>query len=679
MSARRPDAPGQLALVPGPRVRAARAPAAAPAAGPPAVVQVIVDSPLPHLDRVFDYAVTPATQGATTGSRVRVRFAGRLTDAYVVARLEVPEHPGALRPLERVLGPEPVLTSDTLALVQAVAERCAGTFSDVARAAVPPRHARAEAVRVRAAEARLAVDPGWRERWTAYEAGPALADRVGSGPPAGSHAAAGVRAVWSAAPATSWAADVGALAGSVLARPVGGALVVVPDASDIERVLEAVPAARDAGLVAVLAADHGPERRYRQFLKVLRGGARLVVGTRATVFAPVPDLRLLVVWDDGDDALVDQQAPYWDARDVAALRSHLTGCDLVVGSPARSVVTQQWCRSGWAHSVEPTRSTLAARAPGVRALIAEDSARDPAAAAARIPHAAWQAARSALRTGPVLVQVARRGYLPAMSCQSCREPARCPCGGPLGLDEGRVIARCGWCGALAGDWACPSCGGRRFRAVAVGAERTAEEIGRAFPGVPFLASHGGRMIARIADEPAVVVATPGAEPACDPGYRAVLLLDARAQLQRPHLDAAEDAVRRWFAAARLARPGGRVFITAANGLVPVQALVRWDAPWFAERELDERASAGLPPAVRLAALLGSADDIAEVAAAIAVPHRLLGPVPDPDRHDPGRQRLLVSVARGLGAELARELRSAVAVRSAGKSGPVHVRMDPRDL
>ncbi|MDO8310247.1 MAG: primosome assembly protein PriA [Actinomycetota bacterium] len=677
MSARRPDASGQLALVPGPRVRAVKAPAVTPVPDPTAVVQVVVDSPLPHLDRVFDYAVTASTDGATAGSRVRVRFAGRLTDAYVVARLEVPEHAGALRPLERVLGPEPVLTPDTLALVQAVAERCAGTFSDVARAAVPPRHARAEASRVRAAEARLAVDPAWRERWTAYDAGVALAERIGR--PDGSRSTGGVRAVWSAAPATSWAADVAALVGSVLARPEGGALVVVPDASDVARVIEAVPEALDAGLVAVLAADHGPERRYREFLKVLRGGARMVVGTRAAVFAPVPDLRLLVVWDDGDDALVDQQAPYWDARDVAALRSHLTGCDLVVGSPARSVVTQQWCRSGWAHSVEPSRSSVTARGPSVRALTAEDSARDPAAAAARIPHAAWQAARSALRTGPVLVQVARRGYLPAMSCQSCRELARCPCGGPLGLDEGSSIARCGWCGALAGDWACPSCGGRRLRAVAVGAERTAEEIGRAFPGVPVLASHGGRMIARIADEPAVVIATPGAEPACDPGYCAVLLLDARAQLQRPHLDAAEDAVRRWFAAARLARPGGRVFITAANALRPVQALVRWDAPWFADRELDERQSAGLPPAVRMAALLGSADDIADVAAAVTVPHRLLGPVPDPDRHDPERQRLLVSVARDLGVDLGRELRAIIAVRSAGRARPVHVRMDPRDL
>ena len=85
---------------------------------------------------------------------------------------------------------------------------------------------------------------------------------------------------------------------------VGGVIVVVPDASDVERVMGEFDDARQAGVASVLTADQGPERRYREFVRILRGGARLVVGTRASVFAPVPDLRLIVVWDDGDDALV---------------------------------------------------------------------------------------------------------------------------------------------------------------------------------------------------------------------------------------------------------------------------------------------------------------------------------------------------------------------------------------
>ena len=666
----------QLSLVPPAVPRPARRAATAAAvqlAEDTPVAQVRIDAPVPHLDRVFDYAV-PAdmAQAAVVGARVRVRFAGRLTDGYVVGRLAAAEHDGALRPIERVVGPEPVLTQETLELVEQVAARYAGTFADVVRAAVPPRHARAE---------RASVDPVGScageapdsAPWAAYDRGPALVQRLSE--PAGSP----TRATWSSAPASSWPAEASVLVRAVLAGPDEGVLVVVPDAADVERVLAELDTERTAGVVATLTADAGPERRYREFVRVLRGGARVVVGTRAAVFAPMANLRLIVLWDDGDDALADPQAPYWDAREVAALRAHLTGCDLVVGSPARTVATQQWCATGWAQSVEPTRATVAERAPRVRALTADDAARDPAAAAARIPHTAWQAARAGLREGPVLVQVARRGYVPALACQRCREPARCSaCGGPLRLDAAGAAPSCAWCGRIAGDWACAACGGRRLRAVDVGSERTAEEIGRAFPGVPVVASHAGRMVRHVTGAPQLVVATPGAEPDCVDGYRAVLLLDARTQLERPGLAAGEDAARRWFAAARLAAPGARIVVTAPNAAAAVQALVRWDARWFAERELAERAEAGLPPVTRVAVLVGAPADIAEVSAALDLPHRLLGPVPIAG--EPERQRGVVVVQRDQAAALARRLRAITATRSArAASRPVHVHLDPRDL
>ena len=631
----------------------------------------MIDAPVPHLDRPFDYTV-PATMDASAvvGARVRVRFAGRLTDGFIVGRTPTADHEGRLSPIERVIGSDPPLTVQTLALVDAVSQRYAGTFSDVVRAAVPPRHARAESAPASETSWRAELDPASRARWQAYTGGAALFDRLAAG------TSNGVRAVWSCAPATSWVADVAALVDAVLSAPTGGVLVVVPDARDVDRLMFALDAARRGGAVATLTADQGPERRYREFLKARRGVARVVVGTRSAVFAPVADLRLIVVWDDADDALVEPHAPYWEARDVAAVRSHQSDCALAVGSPARSVVTQQWCASGWAKSISATKATLAARAPVVTAVSSGDGARDEAAGAARVPHRAWEVARKALATGAVLVSVARRGYLPALACQKCREVARCACGGPLALTSGDAVPHCVWCGALAGAWSCTYCGGQRLRAIAVGAQRTAEEIGRAFPGVPVIGSHGERVLSRVPAEPSLVVATSGAEPDVEGGYCAVLILDARSVLHRPYLDAQEDAVRRWFAAARLARPNAAVVVTADNSLAPVQALVRWDAPWLAEREFGDRVAAGLPPATRVAALFGSASDIQDVTQALALPHRLLGPV----EIEPGRSRTLVVVDRGSGAELARELRAITATRSArAKTGVVHVHLDPRDI
>lgn len=662
----------QLPLLPERAARPRRVRGPVPLAETDPVAQVVIDSPLPHLDRVFDYAVPAALdEQARVGCRVRVRFAGKLTDGYLVGRTAEADHGGELRPLERVVGTDLVLEPGILVLAREVAQRYAGTVSDVLRAAIPPRHARAEAVEVEPSTWMAEADSIDAERWSAYDSGPALLQRLAD------PGAAPTRAVWSLAPATRWVDDVAAAVRAVLGQDRGSVVVVVPDARDIAAVLDRFEDAVRAGAVATLTADLGPERRYREFLRILRGGARLVVGTRAAVFAPVVDPRLLVLWDDGDDALCEPHAPYWDARDVLALRAHLTGCDLLVGSPARSVVTQQWCRTGWARSVQATRTSVGERGPRVRALAREDAARDPAAAAARIPHPAWQAARSALERGPVLVQVPRRGYLPMLACQRCRAPARCTCGGPLRIAGAGKVPSCEWCGTLVGDWRCRECGDPRLRAVSVGVERTAEEIGRAFPGVPVVSSHAGRMVGEVDDRPQVVVATPGAEPRCSSGYRAVLLLDARAQLQRPSLETTEDTARRWFAAAALAEPGGQVVVTADNALPIVQSLLRWDAPWLADRELAERASAGLPPATRMAALLGAAADIEDVARALTVPHRLLGPVP---REGEDRHRGLVVVAREDGAALATQLRAITATRSAqSKTAPVHVRLDPRDL
>src|SRR5690606_23213566 len=118
---------------------------------------------------------------------------------------------------------------------------------------------------------------------------------------------------------------------------------------------------------------------------------------------------------------------------------------------------------------------------------------------------------AALEDGPVLIQVPRAGYVPMVACARCREAARCTaCHGPLGLPGGPAgapggrVPQCRWCGALAGSWTCPECHGHELRAVRVGTERTAEELGRAFPGVVVRTS-GSRhpVIDSVDDRPAL--------------------------------------------------------------------------------------------------------------------------------------------------------------------------------
>ncbi|GID19185.1 hypothetical protein Aab01nite_27750 [Paractinoplanes abujensis] len=512
-------------------------------------------------------------------------------------------------------------------------------------------------------------------RWGQYVAGPAFLRALADGRNA--------RAVWGALPGEDWAARI-AEAAEATARGGRGVVIVVADARDLERVDRALGAVLGPGRHVALNAALGPAERYRRFLAASRHQVPVVVGTRAAMWAPVAELGLVVIWDDGDDLHAEPRSPYPHAREVLLTRAQLAGCAALVGGFARTGEGQLLLETGWAREISATRDVLRRHAPAI-APTGDDPqmARDPAAATARLPSLVWETARQALKTGaPVLVQVPRRGYLPSIACNDCRTPARCPqCSGPLGLHGAREVPVCHWCGRAAAAYACPACGGRRLRASITGAKRTAEELGRAFPGSPVRTSGRDEILDSVPGEPAVVVATPGAEPVAEGGYGAVLLLDAWALLTRADLRAAEETMRRWLNAAALAKPaaaGGRVVVVADGSLATVQALIRWDPAWFASRELAERRELAFPPASRMASLTGKAEAVADFLAIAKLPSdtELLGPVPA----DEEQERMLLRVPRSGLAPLAKALHEAAAVRSAKKAPlTVRIEIDPSAL
>lgn len=640
------------------------------------VARVCVDVPLAHLDRPFDYRV-PADldTGAVPGCRVRVRFAGQLVDGFLLERVAESEHKGTLAFLDKVVSPEPVLSPETTQLARAVADRYAGMLVDVLRLAIPPRHARAEQrPSPEPSPPPAAPDPaGWRR----YPRGPAYLDALTAGRPA--------HAVWHPLPTEDWPTRL-AEAAAAVACTGRGVVLVVPDHRDSARLHAACGAVLGDDAVVALAADLGPAERYRRWLAVRRGAVRVVVGTRAAMFAPVADPGLFVVWDDGDDLHAEPRAPYPHVRDVLAQRAHLSGAAMLVAGFARTAEAQLLVDSGWAHEVLADRDTLRAAAPRVTAIGEHDSqlARDPAARAARLPGIAFDAARGALAAGaPVLVQVPRRGYVPSLACQRCRTPARCRhCAGPLALRGGDGTAVCRWCGVGEAAFRCTACGSGQLRAVVVGARRTAEELGKAFAGVPVRTSGGSEVLADVPAGPALVVSTPGAEPVAPGGYGAALLLDGWALLSRADLRATEEALRRWMTAAALVRAGGdggRVVVLAESVLAPVQALVRWDPVWHARQELAARTELGFPPAVRMASVDGPPAAIADFLLTLRLPDvaDVLGPVPLAGDE---RERVLIRTPRQRGRDLAAALSDAAKVRTARKDpDPVRVRLDPLEL
>ncbi|GAB2559350.1 hypothetical protein [Leucobacter ruminantium] len=688
------------------------------------VARVLLDSALPQLDHLFDYAVPDElAEVLRVGQRVRVPFRSkdRKNFGYIVEFAERSEFSGSLAPIADTVGTVPMLTPEIWRLARAVSDRAGGSAGDILRLAIPTRQVRVE-------KQHLAASAADAEAVRPAGAGPEGGGSAGEGSEGGGSAGEGSEGEGSAgdvsegdatglpgtggleAPAGTPEAAIAAelVTGARLAHLashgperletgewVGGwaaqlakialavfelgrsAILVVPDYRDLDQLRDALAALGHEETIRVDSRQSNAER-YAGFLRALDAEPRIILGNRSAVYAPAHRLGAIIVWDDGDPLLAEPLAPYVHARDAALVRASLRGeaplvdegdegaprPGLLFASHARSAEVQRLVEIGYVRSqLNPPRRTR---------VIHADSSMTPDAFAGRVPEYAARTIREGLRSGPVLVQVATPGYAPVAVCVECGDLARCAaCAGPIGF---RVVGRasCRWCGEYAADWRCPTCDGRRMEERGMGSARTVEQFERQFEGARVILSDGEHPRERIDARPALVVATRGAEPLAAGGYRAVVLLDAERLLGLESLRAGEDCLRWWENAAALAAPDGRCLMASGGGPV-VQAFVLGQTEQWLRGELRDRQALRYPPAVRVASVSGGP---AEVERALAQLDGLsgvdrLGPTPippgGPANTPRGLVRAIVRFDYARGDEVARRLRGALVADAAGSS------------
>lgn len=639
---------------------------------------MLLDSPLPQLDRLFDYAVPAELGDVPLGVRVRVplRTAGRVIDGYVV-ELDT-EHDGdrPLSEVDSVVSPVAVLPERLYRLARRAADRAAGSASDVLRLVIPKRQVR--------------VEKAWSddspELAPSDEALSAASELIASYDSLADVLDAGGRAAVEAIPVRNhddpgWAALLASAAARTLAAGRSSVLVV-PDHRDLDQLLAALGSyVPDQAVVRFDSRQTNPDR-YRAFLRSLEDAPCIVVGNRSAVYAPVR-AGVVAVWDDGDPLLGEPLAPYINARDAALLRQEQEGSALLFVGHTRTTDVERLVAHGWLQDVRAARRVLP------RVILSTPQEMD-APTAQRMPSSAFLSARNAAAEGPVLVQVSRPGFAPSLVCAECRAPARCAhCGGPLGAKHRGAVPVCAWCGRGARAWACPTCSSTKLRLASSGSERTADELGKAFPGIRVIVADSAHPVERVADKPALVVATRGAEPLAEGGYRAVVLLDGPRMLQAPDLRIGESCLRWWSNAAALAAPGAPIHLVGVDGAI-ARALATWSQSAYARTELSERAPLHMPPAARVALVEGSTASVARALASLqelALPSdAVLGPVPIESDDYPPRVRALIRFDYSAGARVATTLRAAVVAeavsnrRGKGKStrSALTVRLDILD-
>ena len=627
--------------------------------------KVALASPLPQLDRLFEYRLSESiSQELVVGCRVRVPFgrSKQLLDGFVVELSNSPEYQGELAELVDAVSLAPVLKPEIYALCRTIADRQAVAIGDVLRLAIADRSVAVE-------KAYMADDDS--------PVTPVLSTLPVSAK--NPRRAVGKRSAILVEPRLSsvgtrrfptWVSLFLDRASQQIAAGQS-CILVVPDFRDQHLLLEAANELKIS--VVNYSTELAKSKRYQAFLEALASQPTIVIGSRAAVYAPSYQLGLIAIWDDGDSSHFEPNSPYIHSREVALIRqSQSVACDILIASHSRSAEVQRLIEIGYLSDETKTfdRPKLAVSQEGFR-----------------IDGLAYKTIREGLAAGPVLVQVGAKGNSVSIFCEMCSSRALCKeCNGPLWIDSSGK-PKCRWCNAFNLDFKCRDCGGQRLKRGAAGATRTAAELAKTFAPVKVIESTGDVRIEKVDAKPALVIATAGAEPLAAEGYAAVILLDCQNLLARDNLRATEDAVRLWSNAFALLSDSGRGVAVGLAGDFG-QKLAFWQQAELASEELSSRRELSFAPAVRLASVSATRETLEAIKTAVSTIDsvRVLGPLAS---KEPELMRILIRYDYSAGAELAAGLKAQVLLHGASglrinpKNGrasrPIRIKMDEPEV
>ena len=442
-----------------------------------------------------------------------------------------------------------------------------------------------------------------------------------------------------------------------------GAILLVPELSAVPQLADRVAAAAP-GRLAVLHSGLSAGERHDEWWRILAGEARVVVGTRSAIFAPVRDLGLIVVDESHDGAYKSDRTPRYDARWAARRRAALTGARLVGGTATPDVVTLARVRGGMTE-----RAVLEQRRVGsVPAIEVVDLRAELAEGNRSVLSRPLAAALEALEPGrqQAILLMNRRGAATFVLCRDCGEGLRCPdCDLPFVFHSTDELLRCHHCGRTTRPpERCPHCGSARIRYFGAGTQRVEAEVHARFPRLRVGRLDSDALAARRGFESVyddfregrtdVLVGTQLAAKGLDlPSVTLAAVIAADVTLNLPDYLAAERTFQLLAQVAGRAGRGpmpGRVIIqTYAPEHYAVKAAARLDVDGFADEELVRRRLLGYPPASVLARLLVADADRAraegrgrQAAEAVSVPGvEVHGPLPAYVARRAGRWRFQV--------------------------------------
>ncbi len=443
----------------------------------------------------------------------------------------------------------------------------------------------------------------------------------------------------------------------------GSAIVLVPEVSLIPQLGDRLSGMLGERL-AVLHSALSAGERTDSWWRILRGEARVVLGTRTAIFAPLPHLQLIIVDEEHDGGYKSDRTPRYDARWVARRRAAISGSRLVLGSATPDLVSVARVHGGLAE-----RARLVERQVGhVPHVEVVDMRAELAGGNRSVLSRTLVEAMAALGPdrGQGILLINRRGASTFILCRDCGQSLRCPdCDLPFVFHLADGNLRCHHCGRTAAvPERCPHCGSARIRYFGAGTQRVEAEVRDRFPNLRVGRLDSDALAARRAFESVyddfrdgrsdVLVGTQLVAKGLDlPNVTLAAVIAADVTLNLPDYRAAERTFQLLAQVAGRAgrgpRPGRVIFQTYAPDHFAIRAAARVDPEAFADEELPRRRLLGYPPSGVLARLLIADPDRARAqmrgeaaATAVRTPGvEVLGPLPAYVARRAGRWRMQV--------------------------------------
>ncbi len=557
---------------------------------------VVFDLPL---RRVFTYRNDPG-RPASTGCRVEAPFGTRMREGFVVGEMASNEDLRTdIRTIARSVDATPLFGQGLLDLARWISGMYLCSLGEALGAMLPS--ARREPRREPEAPAMAAGGQIVRARAFAPTEEQAAAIRDILERPSGTTYVYGLTG--------SGKTEVFLQAAEATLAEGRGVIYLVPEIALTGQVIDAAVERFGPGC-AVLHSRLTPARKLAEWRRILDGSARVVIGARSAVFAPVERLGLIVIDEEHEPSYKSGAAPRYHARQVAMKRASVESARLVLGSATPSVESWHLMRSGSMRRASLKSRPAGGAVPVVRIV---DMRREQGTISA--PLAA--AVRASLEEGrQSILFLNRRGFSWFFRCNTCGGELRCRhCSVGLTYHKERDSLECHYCGYRERPpRVCPACGSLDVAWNGFGTERIGEDAGRLFPGARIARLDADTTVRRGALESIledfrnrradILLGTQMVAKGLDfPGVKTIGVVLADTSLNLPDFRAAE----RTFSlvvqvAGRAGRhlPDGEVYVqTFRPGSPVIRLAAALDADSFYEQELEQRNALGFPPYTRL--------------------------------------------------------------------------------